>query len=322
MANAELNLCVMPSVLTRPLLEGEVAPTGVTLRAQPAESIDTLTRRMLGLEYDVGEMAVATFLKAREQGVPLVALPLFTSGRRFVHAGLLLSRRAGIRDPAELPGKRAGTPQYWISWTIWQRQILRQMHGVAADTLSWVTTQPERMDALRTPPGVTARRDTTGRSPLELMEADEIEVSFSSSGPSGPAAAQGGAAVPAYPDRAAAHREYYERTGIFPIMHLTVMKADLAASQPSLVESLCDAYARAKQLARARERPTAAAAPAAGETTIELQQLMGDDPWPYGIEPNRRTLDALLEAARDQGLLDRPVAVDELFPADLSERYR
>jgi 4,5-dihydroxyphthalate decarboxylase len=321
MASVAVNLCVMPSVLTRPLLDGEVAPTGVTLRAQPAESIDTLTRQMLGLEYDVGEMAVATFLKAREQGVPLIALPLFTSGRRFVHAGLLLSRRAGIRDLAELPGKRAGTPQYWISWTIWQRQILRQMHDVAADSLSWVTTQPERMDALRTPPGVTARRDTTGRSPLELLEADEIDVSFSSSGPSGPAAGQD-AAVPAYPDRAAAHRAYYERTGIFPIMHLTVMNAELAASQPSLVENLCDTYERAKQLARARERPSNAAAPAAGETTLELQALMGDDPWPYGIAPNRRTLDALLEAARDQGLLERPVAVEEIFPTDLAERYR
>jgi 4,5-dihydroxyphthalate decarboxylase len=311
MTQPEIDLCVMPSLLTRPLLDGEVTPTGAALRARPAASIDDLTRRMLNLEYDVGEMAVAVFLKAREQGVPLVALPVFTSGRRFVHAGLLLGRQAAVDDLAELRGKRAGAPQYWISWCIWQRQILQQLYDVPAEALSWVTIQPERMEALR-PSSVSLRVDSSGRSLLALLAAGEIDVAFSSSGPSDAAAAAASAAVPAFPDRAAAHREYYAHTGVFPVMHLTVMKADLAARQPTVVDSLCDAYQRAKQVAQAREVPSTAAAPAAGETTVELKELMGD-PWPYGIAPNRRTLEALLQAARDQGLLAQPPAVEELF---------
>jgi 4,5-dihydroxyphthalate decarboxylase len=154
--------------------------------------------------------------------------------------------------------------------------------------------------------------DSSGRNLLALLAAGEIDVAFSSSGPSDAAAAAESGAVPAFPDRVAAHREYYGRTGVFPVMHLTVMKAELATRQPTLVDSLYDAYQRAKQVAQAREVPSTAAAPAAGETTVELKELMGD-PWPYGIGPNRRTLEALLQAARDQGLLAQPPAVEELF---------
>ena len=322
MSDQAVSLCVMPSVLTRPLLEGEVAPTGVALRAQEAESIDNVSRRMLTLEYDVGEMAIATFVKARDQGLPLVALPLFTSGRRFLQPGFLLARRAGIRDLSELRGKRVAVPQYWMSSSIWQRQILRQMYDVAPQDLSWVTTQPERMDALRPPPGVAVRRDTTGRNPRELLAAGEVDASLSPGGGRETATTADDAAVPAFPDRAAAQREYYERTGIFPIMHITVMKEELATREPRLVESLCDAYQRAKELARSRERPGTSEAPTAGETTVELQALLGDDPWPYGIAPNRRALEALLEAAHDQGLSERRLAVEDLFPASLPERYR
>jgi len=321
MADLELTLSVTDSVLTRPLLEGKITPMGVKLHAQPGKGMDTLSRQMLNLELDIGEMAISTFIKAREKGVPLVGLPLFTSGRRFLQAGILLSKQAGIRDLSDLRGRRVGVPQYWMSSSVWQRLLLQQMHGISPEDLSWVTTQPERMEELRIPPKVELRQDTSGRNPRELMQAGEVDVCMSPGGAQ-PGAQGGDFAVPAYPNWEAAQREYYQRTGIFPIMHMTAIKEELASREPWLLESLCDAYQEAKKQARAKEVPRSSEAPTAGETTKEMRDLMGDDPWPYGISPNRRPLEALVESALDQGLLQHRMKVDDFFAKGLPEKYR
>jgi 4,5-dihydroxyphthalate decarboxylase len=139
---------------------------------------------MLNVEFDISEMAIATFAKAREQGVPVVGLPIFTSGRRFLQAGFQVAARSGIKDLAALRGRTVCAPQYWMSSSIWQRQILQQMYGVAAEDMTWVTLQPERMSALRIPSDVEYRLDTSGRSARELAELGEIESSRSCTSPS------------------------------------------------------------------------------------------------------------------------------------------
>ena len=321
MADLELTLCVTDSVLTRPLLDGKIKPKGVKLRARAGKGMDNLSRQMLNLELDIGEMAISAFVKAREKGIPLVGIPLFTSGRRFLQPGILLSKQAGIRDLSELRGKRVGVPQYWMSSSVWQRLILKQMHGISPEDLSWVTTAPERMLELRIPPKVKLRQDTSGRDPRELMQAGEVDVCMSPGGTQ-PGAQGGDFAVPAYPDWVAAQKEYYQRTGIFPIMHMTAMKEELALREPWLLESLCDAYQEAKKQARAEEVPQSSETPAAGQITKEMRDLMGDDPWPYGISPNRRPLEALVESALDQGLLERRIKIEDLFAEGLPENYR
>jgi len=320
----ELTLSVIPSPLTRPVLSGQMAPPGVVLRTQEARSVDDNSRRMLDLEFDIGEMSLATFTKAREQGVPLVALPLFT-GRRFLQPSITVARSAGIRDLAQLVGKRVGLPQFWMTSSVWHRLVLRQMHGVSQEQVTWVTTAPERMEALGMPPGVEVRQDASGRSPRELMEAGEIDAIMSPrGGPLSPDAAQsdGDIAISGYADPVAAQREYYEQTQIFPIMHMVVMREEVAQNDPALVVGLCDAFQRAKEVGRAEAISDARERPLAGGTPADVRALMGDDPWPYGVAVNRHALEKFLQDARDQGLVQRPMPVDDLFAPGLPEPFR
>ncbi len=323
MADLAIKLSVMPSLLTRPLFDGEVKAEGIELQTIEPESLDDVTKRTLHLEYDVGEMAIATFAKAREIGIPLIGLPLFTSGRRFLQAGFQVSKRAGIRDLSDLRGKTAGTPQYWMSSCIWQRKILQDFYGIAAQELKWVTFQPERLKELDFPQGVTVQRDTSGRKPRELMEAGEIQAIFTPGGGADVKPDGDDVVVGAYADNVTAQREYFEKTGVFPIMHVTVMRNELAREKPWVVESLCHAYGQAKKIAQSREEVRSSGAPKSGETTLEMKDLMGgEDPWPYGLKANRKALDAFVQAASEQHLVSRPMKVKELFSSNLPESLR
>src|SRR5579862_5285553 len=321
MPNVTASFSVMSSLLTEPITRGEVQPEGLSLEVHAPESIDKLSRDMLDLRFDIGEMSVATFLKAVEEGLPLIGLPLFTSGRRFLQPYFQLSRASGARDLSGLKGKTVGAPQYWMSTAVWQRLILRQMHGVAPEDVNWLTWQPERLASLRIPGGVNMRQDTSGRTPLELMQAGEIDASLNPF-PSRDGAAAQDVATPAYQDRVASQRDFYRQTGIFPIMHLTVIERDLAEREPAIAGALCDAYQEAKELVQARTEPTNAPQPSAGETTREMVELMGSDPWPYGISRNQKVLQTLLDISAEQGLLGRAFTVEELFVPSLPEAYR
>ena len=322
MADLSATYATMPSLLTKPIQDGEVVPKRIDLQVRDAESIDAISRRMLNVEFDIGEMAIATYIKAHDAGVPMVALPIFTSGRRFLQPGFQLAARTGIKVLAELRGRSVGTAQYWLSSSIWQRQILRQKYDVDAEDLTWITFQPERMEGLGAPRGVNQRLDASGRSPQELAASGEIDAVLSPGGGPQPKPGDANPLVPAFPNRFEAQRAYSQQTGLFPIMHVTVMSQRLAEEQPWVVESLFDAYQEAKKLARSRQGPTKSEQPTSGEVTEEMVQLMGDDPWPYGIGPNRKALEALAEGAYDQELVGRRYQVEELFAPNLPEGLR
>lgn len=324
MAGMELSYSVTLSALTRPLLDGAVVPDGIRLMPEEAHGMDKLSRRMLKLEFDVAEMSIATFVKGREQGLPLVALPLFTSGRRFLQRGFLMSKQAGMRDLSDLRGKRMGVSQYWMSSSVWQRLVLHQMYGIVPEEVDWVTTRSERMEGLKFPPKVKIVQDTSDRTPLDLLRVGEIDACMSPGNPQpGTQADQlSDVARPAYSDGLAAQKDYFRKTGIFPIMHVTVIKEELALREPWLLASLCDAYQRAKEEALGEEQSSLLKNQESGIWMEEMGDLMGDDQWPYGIGPNRRPLEAFVETAYEQGLIGHPMKLEDLFARGLPEKYQ
>jgi len=324
MAGMELSYSVTSSALTRSLLDGAVMPEGIRLRPEEAHGMDKLSRRMLKLDFDVAEMSIATFVKGREQGLPLVALPLFTSGRRFLQRGFLMSKQSGMRDLSELRGKRMGVSQYWMSSSVWQRLVLRQMYGIVPEEVNWVTTRSERMEGLKFPSKVKIVQDTSNRTPLDLLRVGEIDACMSPGNPQpGTQADQlGEVAVPAYSDGLAAQKDYFRKTGVFPIMHVTVIKEELALREPRLLISLCDAYQRAKEDALGKGQSSSLNPQNSEIWMEEMSDLMGDDQWPYGIGPNRRALEAFVETAYEQGLIGRPVKLEDLFAGGLPEKYQ
>ncbi len=315
MTDVHASFSVGPSPLTRPMLEGEVKPKGLDLDIREFKSMDDNSRRMLDLEFDIAEMSIATYSKAREQNIPLIALPLFTSGRRFMHTSIHLSTRSGIKDLSELRGRTVGASQYWMSSSIWQRQVLHQVYGLAPEDVAWTTVNKERMAELRIPAGVKHHLESEGRSVRDLAAAGEIDAAMAVSGPK--PEGQPDPLVPAFPDREAAQREYYQRTGIFPIVHITVLKRELADREPTIIDSLFAAYLAAKKLAESRLGSESGGSGHGDDNPDATVRALGGDPWAYGIAANRKPLEAFVATAYDQGLVARQFSVDDLFARDL-----
>jgi 4,5-dihydroxyphthalate decarboxylase len=304
-----LSYSVMPTALTAPLRDGRVRPDGLELDVSTPKSTDANSRAMLKCEFDVAEMSIAAFAKAVENGLPLVALPVFTSGRRFVQSGFLFSAGSQVRTLEGLRGGTVGVPQYWLSSCFWQRMALRELYGIAPVDVRWVSAQPERFDDVPPPPGVDLRL-ADGPDLAEL--AAQVDALLMPVGDVPPPVAA--ATVPAYGDCAAAERDFYWAAGVFPLMHVTVLRAELA-ERDGVVPALLEAYARAKAVAAA-DPGTKWPLPPFGHDVTALRELLGGDPWPYGLARNRAAIDAFLDAAAAQGLLRRRVAIDEMFVRD------
>jgi 4,5-dihydroxyphthalate decarboxylase len=224
-----------------------------------------------------------------------------------------------VNDLTDLRGKRVGLPQFWMTSSVWHRLILHREYGIAQSEVQWVTMAPERLGSLQLPS--YAVQDTSGRTVRELLSSGEIDVSMGAGveREGGGAASDAGSGQPAraFSDPVDAQRDYYRRTGVFPIMHLIVMKEELAETHPWLVGSLAAAFAEAKQLNLGAAIGTPSFRPIPGLDSDETTSLFGPDPWRYGIGPNRPVLETFLADAQEQGLTDQAMAPEALFARSL-----
>ncbi len=306
----KLSLSLVPSALTTPLLDGEVTVPGVALEPLRAPSVDGNSRAMLNLEFDIAEMSLATFLRARADGVPIIGLPVFT-GRRFVQPGMGRAPGAAIASPADLADRRVGLPQYWMTSSVWHRAVLFDEYGIDERAVRWVTVQNERFGNGTFADGVAVELRDGARLP-ELLKAGEIdavlfprpiETRFEPE-----------TAVPVFDDVVAAQRDALGRTGRFPIMHFVVMRDALNEAEPDLAGRLVGAFQRAKSLALGDPgRHGELEPPIHGQGAGESLDLFGGDPWPYGLAANEDVLRWLIDDAHRQSLIDRPVPVSSLF---------
>ncbi len=306
----KLSLSLVPSALTTPLLDGEVTVEGIEFEGLRAASVDANSRAMLNLEFDVAEMSLATFLRARADGVPIIGLPVFT-GRRFVQPGIGRAPGAAIASPADLADRRVGLPQYWMTSSVWHRATLFDEYGIDARAVRWVTVQSERFGDGTFADGVAVEL-CCGATLPELLKAGEIdavlfprpiETRF-----------EPAAAVPVFDDAVAAQREAFTRTGRFPIMHFVVIREALIEAEPGLAGRLVGAFERAKALAIGEtDRHDGLEPPIHGQGIAESLDLFGGDPWPYGLAANREVLRWLIDDAYRQSLIDRPLAAESLF---------
>lgn len=313
-----IKFSVMPTGLTAPITSGAVQVEGAQLEIFRPATTDQNSRAMIGLAFDVAEMSIAAFTKSLELGLPLRAIPVFTSGRRFGQSGIYLSRASGLSSPGQLAGRAIGLPQYWISSCVWQRHLLERMHGVAPGSARWVTVEPERFDG-DPPADVKVQKAAGGQDLAALMRDGAIDACLLQGGRPLPADLAE-LTVPAYPDLVAAEREYYQAEGVLPLMHVTVIRQELADRQPGLVPALLAAYAQAKEIALA-DPGTDWPLPPLGHQLPELRQLLGGDPWPFGLTANRKAIGTFLSAAASQGLVGRRYEVDELFVDDLPAEF-
>lgn len=272
-------------------------------------------RRMVrDVEFDVCEIAPTTYIIARAYGAPFVALPIFVV-RRFHHSGLLVRPDAGIKVPKDLEGKKVGVRAYSVTTGVWTRQVLMDEFGLDSSKVTWVVDDEEHVTQLKLPSNVIH-----ATRPLADMMADgELAAGF------GAAAGIGRTGNPTdgwkeveadypdlFPNAAEIEAEYYARTGVYPMHGTIVVKDSILAEHPWVAKSIYDAFEKAKQDYLAR-LDSGDATSETDKKYLELRKVVGHDPLPYGIEANRKTIEALESTAFEQGLTPRRMSMDELF---------
>ena len=317
MAKLTLTLACGDYDQTLALKTGAVRPEGVELNVLNLSPEETFYRMGRFREFDASEFSLSTYTVLRGRGEPLVAIPVFPSFM-FRHGAIFVRADAGIREPRDLVGKRVGVPKYHMTAAVWVRGILEDEYGVAPKDLLWFEggegTTVKEVD-VTLPPEVRREPVPGDRNLGDLVAAGELDAFIGARRPAAFGDGAGGVRR-LFPDFARVERAYYQKTGIFPIMHTVVLREELARQHPWLARSLYTAFVEAKLLAYRRLAETAAlpyALPWMLAAAEDTRTLMGDDPFPYGVARNRKTLETLAGYTFRQGLAPRRLAVEDMF---------
>jgi 4,5-dihydroxyphthalate decarboxylase len=289
------------------LKDGRVAPQGFSFDFQEVPVLVQAFRRMVReLEFDVCEMAFTTYLCAKAHGKRFTALPVFLA-RGFHHGAVVHNTAIGIEAPTDLEGRRVGVNRgYTVTTGVWARGILQDEHGVDLDRVTWVLSGDEHVAEYRPPGNVVSIGP--GESLKAMVETGEMAAAIGV-GATHPDVA------PLIPDAEEAAFEALRQRGLYPINHLVVVKDELLEAHPGLATTVFDAFATAKRLYVERLRADAIEAPTPTDLMYKrVMEITGDDPLPYGIAPNRPMIEQLIGHAVRQRILDRPPAVEDLFP--------
>ncbi|HLF38856.1 MAG TPA: ABC transporter substrate-binding protein [Burkholderiales bacterium] len=305
MAGLKLKTVTRTQGNNRALKDGTVKPRTFQfdfLEVDPL--IDAFRRMVRQLEFDITEMAITTYLCARAHGKRMTALPIFIV-RAFHHGAILYNTKAGIQKPKDLEGRRVGVNRgYTVTTGVWARGVLQQEHSVDLGKITWVLSGDEHVAEYRPPSNVVPIEKGKKMADMlasgELAAAIGIEVDHPDVKPLIPNALEAGLTA-------------LRNRGHYPINHTVVVKDDLLTAHPDLAPEVFNAFAEAKRLyvqclkSGQIEKPTVV-----DEVHRRVMEITGD-PLPYGIAPNRKVLEELIQHALAQGIITRPVTVEELF---------
>ncbi|MBA2689567.1 MAG: ABC transporter substrate-binding protein [Burkholderiales bacterium] len=267
--------------------------------------IDAFRRMVRGLEFDICEMAMTTYICARAHGKSMTALPIFLV-RAFHHGAIVINSKAGINTPKDLEGKRVGVNRgYTVTTGLWARSVLHHQYGVDLNKITWVLSGDEHVAEYRPPANVVPIEKGKKMADMvisgELVGAIGVDIDHPDVKPLIPNAEQAG-------------YDALRKLGHYPINHAVVVKDELLRAHPNLGPDIFNAFAEAKRLYVERlksgeiEKPTAA-----DEVHRRVMEITGKDPLPYGIAPNRQALEELTQSALEQKIITRAVTVEELF---------
>ncbi len=313
---------------TAALHDGRVRPEGIDATWLALNVEQTFWRMFRHQEFDASELSLSGTLVRLGRGVTdFVPIPVFLS-RTFRHECIYVNTRAGLKGPEDLAGRRVGLPEFQLTACVWARGLLEDEYGVRQEDITWIQgglEQPgRRPQEPVSPPGVTIEDAPAGATLSAMLAAGEIDALISPRRPS--VFGDGtGRVERLIPNVWEASRAYYERTRIFPIMHLVAIRRPIVEANPWVPQTLSNAFLAAKRLADADLRDTTAlpiGLPFLVQHAEETAELMGDDFWPYGVEANRATLEAFVRYSHRQGLIPELPDIDSLFPASTREVSR
>jgi 4,5-dihydroxyphthalate decarboxylase len=312
-----------------PLMNGTVQAEGIELIPTYSHPAETFWRQLKFGEFEVAEMSMSSYLIARSQGADMIALPLFPS-RRLFQTELSYHVDSGIKNPEDLAGKRLGVAEYQQTAALWIRGILEHDFGVSQYKIHWYMERSEEMShgsatGFKPPPGISFNRIAPNKSLASTLLENELDVAHVAS----PWVLQANALDRSsriggkgdwskiqllFPDRMAEASRFYKQHGFLPVNHAYIIRGDIYKKYPWVAFNLYTGFVKAKALARERMLEQIPSALFFGpEYAAMTREMIGDDPFPYGIKANRAMLETLIEFSFEQGLTPRKMKIEELF---------
>lgn len=290
---------------TQPLKDGTVKPQTFDFQFEEVPVIIQAFRRMVrGLEFDVAEMAITTYLCARAHGKRFTALPVFPM-RAFHHGAIVYNSKTGVRSPRDLEGKKVGVNRgYTVTTGLWARSILQHQYGVDLSRVTWVLSGDEHVAEYQPPANVV--RIEKGKTLEDMLVSGEIAAAIGIQVDSPDV-------KPLIPNAREAGLDALRQRGLYPINHTVVVRDDVLAAHPGLAADIFAAFSDAKRIYVERLRQGAIAVPSQHDQTYKQVMDIAGDPLPYGIAPNRHVLEAVIQHSVEQGIITRPFTVEELF---------
>jgi 4,5-dihydroxyphthalate decarboxylase len=327
MAKLNLSVAIGDYDRNRPLIDGRVGIDGVDPVFMTLSPEEIFFRALRSQDFDICELSLSSFtLKTALGESPYVGVPAFVS-KAFRHTSIYV-RTDRIKEPKDLKGKKVGVPEYQLTANVWARAILEDDHGVKPSDIHWIrggieeAGRPEKI-TIKLPAGVRLDNAPEGRTISDLLDKGEIDGFIA---PRPPSIAHANPNVGwLFRDPAAAAKDYFKRTGIFPIMHLIGVRRTLAEKHPYLPAAVLKAFEQSKAAALTALSDTSATKvtlPFIEETLKATRELMGEDFWAYGVAPNRKTLEAFLRHHHAQGLSPRQLTPEELFHPGTLESFK
>lgn len=328
MANLALTIACGPYDRMEGIRSGAVQIEGIDATYLAIQSPPEIFARMMKTqEFDVSEMSLSSYLTRRARGdFPFIGLPVFPS-RVFRHGNIFINKNSGIKSPKDMMGRRVGTFGYRQTASVWIRGILKDDFAVDTNTFIWVEggldTPWQGDSAADAEPIANVRFERAKHSATlsEMLAAGEIDALIGARRP--PSLGRSPDVTFLWPDYRQMEREYFERTGNFPIMHMIVLREELYRSNPWIAASLYKAFVASKELALREMRFSGAMRymlPWLYDEIDEVDALFAGDAWPYGLEPNRSVLETFTRYLHEQGLVGASISIDEMFVPIIGEK--
>lgn len=327
MSKLQLSVAMGDYDRTRALYDGRVQIDGVDPVYALLSPEEMFFRALRSQDFDITELSFSSYLVWHARGnCPYVGLPVFLS-RAFRHTSIYV-RKDRVKSPQDLKGRRVGLPEYQLTANVWARALLHDDHGLRPQDLIWVrggidtASRPEKLP-LQLPPELRIEDAPAGVSISELLDRGAIDGFIAPRPPAGQALKNPNIGW-LFDDPSAAARDYYQRTGVFPIMHVLGLRRELAERHRWLPVALLKAFTQAKAVALEALADTSATKvtlPFVEEQLKAARATMGVDYWSYGVAAARKTLEAFVRHHHAQGLSTRELAVAELFHPATYESY-
>jgi ABC-type nitrate/sulfonate/bicarbonate transport system substrate-binding protein len=329
MSNVELDVAFWQYDRTAALASGKVKIAGADATFHTAPIVTQIFEGAVRGKFNVSELGMTYFLRTFENGrSPFVAIPVFPN-RAFRHSAIYINNASGIRQPSDLNNKRIGElALYSHDAGLIPKGILMEEHGFRPETCEWIIggldwpMKPIDFVPNTHPANLSITNIPEGKELGAMLESGEIDALISADNPK--CALENSPRISRlFPDYPAVEREYYKRTGIFPIMHTVVIRKDFLQQHPSLAkdtyQAFCDAKAEAvRDIDHQRIfNNMGIMVPWLSHLINENRELLGEEWWPYGIAANRKAIDLILRYHHEQGITDRRFEVEDLFAADL-----